>query len=255
MRWCESAATHLHERAQQVLGRNNEAQSGRGQVRLRIQRRRAATLLVMRLHKTIGLAGCPNWQGKSRISSGSFPDTLIKPVAWAWCHGMWCTCGKIRQSGSAMLHGGRWEIVRHCRLPSVEQVCRLAADLREEARQAHENDRENRMTTWQHWFRTAYKAACNWCKGVDNETHTQPTTRKCTRSLRKLGCLHEVGTQPTWEQFEASFREHILATCECTVNELNADKFKKCVQKFKTRVLQERVGGGLRNFKHCRCVV
>ena len=32
--------------------------------------------------------------------------------------------------------------------------------------------------------------------------------------------MHDLGTQPTQEQFEASFGEYILATCECIVHEL-----------------------------------
>ena len=36
--------------------------------------------------------------------------------------------------------------------------------------------------------------------------------------------MHELGTQPTWSQFEAAFGEHIPAACECFVNELNGEK-------------------------------
>ena len=99
----------------------------------------------------------------------------------------------------------------------------------------HEDDRENRMTTWKNWLRTDYRAACNWCKGVDNEkivmvqrdddTHTANAEQ--VRALIEQACwipifkMHELGTQPTWLQFEASVGAHIPATCECTVDELN----------------------------------
>ena len=36
----------------------------------------------------------------------------------------------------------------------------------------------------------------------------------------------ELGTQPTWLQFEASFGDHVHATCECTVDELDGEKLK-----------------------------
>ena len=36
--------------------------------------------------------------------------------------------------------------------------------------------------------------------------------------------MHELGTKRTWEPFEASFGEHILATSECSVNEFNGEK-------------------------------
>ena len=63
-----------------------------------------------------------------------------------------------------------WEIVwHHCRLPPMEHVSRVAADLREEARQAHEEDRKQRTTTSQTWLRIDFKAACNWCKEFDNK--------------------------------------------------------------------------------------
>ena len=76
---------------------------------------------------------------------------------------------KVRLSGVGLLQDARWEIVKHCRLPSLDQVCRLAADLRAEARQAHEDDRENRMTTWKIGFAQITKRHASWCKGVDNE--------------------------------------------------------------------------------------
>ena len=71
---------------------------------------------------------------------------------------------KDRQFGDGLLSEMRWEGCEAASFPSREQVIRLAPDLRDEARQAQEDDTENRMTTW-----TDYGAACNWCKGVDNE--------------------------------------------------------------------------------------
>ena len=61
-------------------------------------------------------------------------------VPWSAVH-LW---DKVRLSGAELLQDARWETLKHCRLPSLEQVCGLAADLRAEARQAHEDDREKR---------------------------------------------------------------------------------------------------------------
>ena len=74
--------------------------------------------------------------------------------------------GKIRQSGEGLLSEACWDVVRQHHFPPQEQVSRLASDLREEARQAHDDDRENQMTAW---FRTDYTPACNWFRGVGNE--------------------------------------------------------------------------------------
>ena len=46
--------------------------------------------------------------------------------------------------------------------------------------------------------------------------------------------MHELGTQPTWSQFEAAFGEHIPATCECAVDELNGEKLKNACKKMKS---------------------
>ena len=122
-----------------------------------------------RCKKTIGLAGCSYSQGKLRTSSGNFTRSS-RWWPWVRFRGVQFTCGtKVRLSGAELLHDARWETLKHCRLPSVEQVCGLAADLRAEARQAHEDDREKRTMVLNNWPRTDHKAACNWCKGVDNE--------------------------------------------------------------------------------------
>ena len=60
--------------------------------------------------------------------------------------------GKIRQSGEGLLRQACWDVARQHHFPSREQVSRLVSDLREEARQAHEDDRENQMTTWETGF-------------------------------------------------------------------------------------------------------
>ena len=151
--------------------------------------------------------------------------------------------GRDTMSGTALLHDARWEIVwKHCRLPSLEQVSRLAADLREAARQAHEDDRENRMMAWTNWLRTNYKAACKWCKGVDSERTSslcsakmadiQPTLRTCTRSLRKLGFRASRCTNWVRSQLGSSMSEHIPATCECIVIEKMFEKHEhtKCTR-------------------------
>ena len=60
----------------------------------------------------------------------------------------------------------RWEVVRQHRFPSLEQVRRLAADLGEEARRAHEDDRENRMTTWKIGFARTTELLVLGAKGM-----------------------------------------------------------------------------------------
>ena len=114
---------------------------------------------------------------------------------------------KVHLSCTAFLHDARWEIVcQHC----WEQVCRLTADLRKEAMQAHEDDRDNRMTTWKIGFARITRPHANGASVVDNEklvmvqrehgTHTHhtkhPTLRKCTHSWRKLGYLSS--SCPSW---------------------------------------------------------
>ena len=47
-----------------------------------------------------------------------------------------------------VINEARWHVVRQHHLPSLEQVSSLASNLKDEARQAHEDDSENRMTTW-----------------------------------------------------------------------------------------------------------
>ena len=59
---------------------------------------------------------------------------------------------KVRQSGGGLLSEMRWVVLRQHRFPCLEQVSCLEADLRKEARQALEGDRENRMTTWKIGF-------------------------------------------------------------------------------------------------------
>ena len=46
--------------------------------------------------------------------------------------------------------------------------------------------------------------------------------------------MHELGTHPTWLQFEASFGKHLPATCECTVDELNGEKLKNACKRIKS---------------------
>ena len=132
--WCEGAET-LHERAQQVPGKQKKAQSGREQVRLKTQRRRAAAPIAdegtnHRTRRLLKLARQDEDLVKQRHRHAHQAGGL------GVCHGL-----------TALQHDARWDIVRHCRFPSLEQLCRLAADLREEARQAYEDDREKLMTT------------------------------------------------------------------------------------------------------------
>ena len=112
---------------------------------------------------------------------------------------------KVRLSAAELLQDARWEIVKHCRLPSLEQVCRQAADLRAEARQAHEDDREKAK-----------------------QVHT--LVAQAWISIFKM---NELGTRPTWSQLESEFGEHIPSACECIVNELNCKKLTNACKRMK----------------------
>ena len=46
--------------------------------------------------------------------------------------------------------------------------------------------------------------------------------------------MHELGTRPTWQQFETSFGEHIHVSCECTVDELVGEKLRIACKKMKS---------------------
>ena len=46
--------------------------------------------------------------------------------------------------------------------------------------------------------------------------------------------MHELGTRPTWQQFETSFGEHISISCECTVDELDGEKLRTACKKMKS---------------------
>ena len=114
-------------------------QTGRGQVRLKAHRRRATAAsaregaqnqrtrrlrlarqvgdLVRQVHRRVGQVG----------GLGVVPWNMLR------------LCEKVWQSGDGLLSEmlGRCEATR---FPILEQVSRLAADFREEARQAHEDD-------------------------------------------------------------------------------------------------------------------
>ena len=84
-------------------------------------------------------------------------------------HGACSACGKNQAIWRRTAERSVLGCCEAASFPIWEQVSRLASDPRDEARQAHEDDRENWMTTWENWPRTAYRAACNLCKGVDIE--------------------------------------------------------------------------------------
>ena len=46
--------------------------------------------------------------------------------------------------------------------------------------------------------------------------------------------MHELGTRPTWQQFETSSGEHISTSCECTVDELDGEKLRIACKKMKS---------------------
>ena len=98
---------------------------------------------------------------------------------------------KVRLSGAAWLQDARWETLKHGRFLFLELVCGPTADFRADAGQAHEDDREKRMMSFKNWLRTDFKAACNWCTGVNNanivmvqrEDGTHTASAKQTRTL------------------------------------------------------------------------
>ena len=84
-------------------------------------------------------------------------------------------------------------------------------------------------------------------KGVDNEkivivqrdggTHTanaEQAHELTEQAWIPIFKMHELGTQPTWSQFEAAFGEHIPATCDCAADELNGEKLKNAWKKMKS---------------------
>ena len=146
---------------------------------------------------------------------------------------------KVWLWGTSLLHDARWEIVRHCRFPSLEQVCGVAADLRV-PRQAHEDDRENRMTTWKFGFlRIARPHAIgarwltmkkkSWCSvRMAHNSHRCASARARRLGCRSSRCTIWLRSQPG-NSLKPPSGEHIPATSECTVNELNGEPFQKCV--------------------------
>ena len=81
----------------------------------------------------------------------------------------------------------------------------------------------------------------------DDDTHTanaEQVHALIEQAWIPIFKMHELGTQPTWLQFEASFGEHIPATCECTVDELNGEKLKNACKKMRTQVRQGLTGKG-----------
>ena len=114
---------------------------------------------------------------KSTKSSDTPAAQVGKTSRRSRCAAWWSQCcsmenappvGKIRQSGDGLPSEACWDVVRQHHFPYGEQVSRLASDPRDEARQAHGDDRENLMTSLENWLRTDCRAASNWCKGVDN---------------------------------------------------------------------------------------
>ena len=131
-RWYEGAETYLHKPAQKVPGKQKKAQSDRGQVRLKTHRRSAAAPIA---HDVLKLAR-QVVDLVRQLRRHAHQAGGLGVVLWNVVH-FW---RRVRLLGTALLHDVRTEIVRHCRLPSLEQVCRLATHLKEETRQAHEDD-------------------------------------------------------------------------------------------------------------------
>ena len=87
----------------------------------------------------------------------------------------------------------------------------MASDLRDEARQAHEDDRENQMTTWENWLRTDYRTVCNWCNGVDKKNN------RVTAHTANADHVHALIEQ-AWIPI---FKMHELGTSQPPVNALS----------------------------------
>ena len=117
------------------------------------------------------------------------------------------------------------------------RVSRLASDLRDEARQAHEDDREKRMTSCLQMVQRSRQCKNNVMVQGDDGTHVanaEQVHALIERAWIPILKMHELGTQPTWSQFEAAFGEHIRAACECAVDELNGEKLKNACKKMKS---------------------
>ena len=125
--WCEGAQTY-QTKCNLVVARSKKHSGEEQQLKLLIivQDSQAAHL-HRHVHQTHGLSVVP----------------------WNAVH-LW---NKVRLSGVGLLQDARWEIVS---IVALDQVCRLAADLRAEA-DKHAR-MTGRMTTWKNCLRTA---ACN----------------------------------------------------------------------------------------------
>ena len=130
-----------------------KAQTGRGQVRLKLQRRSAPAPSA---HE-----GAQNHRTRRLLKLARQVEDLIRQfhrhatmvgglsvVPWSMLS-LW---KKVQKSGEGLLSGACWDVVRQPLFPSLEQVSGLVCNLRDEARQAHEDDRGNRMTTWKTGF-------------------------------------------------------------------------------------------------------
>ena len=160
--WSESAEACLHKRMKHWRD-TRRAQTGRGQVRLKPQRRRAPAPSANE--------GAQNHRTRRLLKLARQVEDLVRQFRRHATRGLsvvpWSMLSlwkKVQKSGDVLLSEARWDVVRLHHFPSLEQVSSLAFNLRNEARQAHEDDREDRMTTWKNWLGTDYRAACNWCK-------------------------------------------------------------------------------------------
>ena len=92
--WCESAEAYLHKRTKQRLS-TVKAQTGRGQVRLKTQRRRATAPSAISRRSTKSSDApwsCSSWQDKQKISSDNFTGTLRWLVVSVLFHGACSAC-------------------------------------------------------------------------------------------------------------------------------------------------------------------
>ena len=202
--WCESAEAYLHKRTKQRLSKV-KAQTGRGQVILKPQRRSATAPPAhewAQNHRTRRLLKLAR-QAEDLVRQFHRHAALIgglNVVPWSVLR-LW---EKIWQSGEGQLSEACWDVVRQHHFPSREQVSRVVSDLREEARQAHEDDRENRMTTCKNWLRAEHRAACSWCKGV--EWWPRARRKQRGRIFAMLQAVLQLGMSDIPAKFEETWK-------------------------------------------------
>ena len=131
--WSESAEAYFHERMRPERV-SRKTQTGRGQVRLKPQRRRAPAPSAPeraqnhRTRRLLKLARqVEDLVGQLRKRASMVGSWTVVP----W--NMMCLWKKVQKSGAGLLSEARWDVVRQHHLPSLEQAKNLACNLRDES--------------------------------------------------------------------------------------------------------------------------